>query len=237
MVTLDIDTIPKVKLTRRQGYRFIPSKYPPINLFDDVADADEFDTLYELQALTNPRLLNTAGDLNLLPRNEIPFGITGCSYAVAPFTHVNPNGSRFSDGKFGVLYIADTLQTALKEVTYHQEKYWKNVQGLKYDTFTLRGLSCYFSGTLHDLMQIPTTDPIYDATSYTQSHLVGIALKKAQSEGIQYRSVRNSETQAICWGLFTPLYVHSIQQTQHMELVWCDGQVQKILEAPRVIQG
>ena len=70
MVTLDIDTIPKVKLTRQQGYRFIPSKYPPISLFDDVADSDEFEALYELQALTNPRLLNAAGSEFTAPKRN-----------------------------------------------------------------------------------------------------------------------------------------------------------------------
>lgn len=35
-------------------YRLIPSKYPPITLFDDVASEDEFAALYAIQELTNP---------------------------------------------------------------------------------------------------------------------------------------------------------------------------------------
>ena len=62
-----------------QAYRLVNSKFPPIELFDDVADADEFDMLYQLQALTNPRLHNETGRLELIPRGEIPFGIPGCS--------------------------------------------------------------------------------------------------------------------------------------------------------------
>ncbi|RLA01353.1 MAG: RES domain-containing protein, partial [Gammaproteobacteria bacterium] len=34
-------------------YRLINSKFPPIALFSDVADADEFEALYEIQAMTN----------------------------------------------------------------------------------------------------------------------------------------------------------------------------------------
>lgn len=56
----------------------------PISVFDDVAYADEFEALYALQALTNPRLQNEAGNLNFIPTDEIPFGIPGCFYAVAP---------------------------------------------------------------------------------------------------------------------------------------------------------
>lgn len=39
-----------------QAYRLVNSKFPPIALFEDVADADEFEVLYQIQALTNPRL-------------------------------------------------------------------------------------------------------------------------------------------------------------------------------------
>ena len=95
--------LPRLANVEQQAYRLVNSKFPPIALFDDVADADEFETLYQLQALTNPRLRNETGRLELIARAEIPFGIPGCSYATAPFTHVNPAGSRFSDGSFGVL--------------------------------------------------------------------------------------------------------------------------------------
>ena len=87
-----------------RAYRLVNSKFPPIAIFDDVASADEFESLYALQAITNPRLANQAGRLELIPRADIPFGIPGCSYAAAPFTHVNPDGSRFSDGSFRDLH-------------------------------------------------------------------------------------------------------------------------------------
>ena len=102
-----------------KGFRLINSKFPPINLFEDVANGEEFEALYELQARTNPRIQNEVGNLNLISLSEIPFGIEGCSYAIAPFTHINPNGSRFSDGQYGVLYIADSLETAIAEVKHH----------------------------------------------------------------------------------------------------------------------
>jgi hypothetical protein len=104
---VNIKELPVLPSEEIKSYRLINSKFPPISLFDDVADASEFESLYALQALTNPRLKNEVGDLQLIPRTEIPFGIHGCSYATAPFTHVNPDGSRFSDGSFGVLYVAD----------------------------------------------------------------------------------------------------------------------------------
>lgn len=222
-----IRDLPRIKLERQCGYRLVNSKYPPIDLFDDVADPDEFEALYALQAMTNPRLQTELGQLNLLAREEIPFGIRGCSYATAPFTHVNPDGSRFSNGQYGVLYIADTMDTALREVAYHQERYWKNVAGLKYDRLVFRGLACEFSGDpIHDATVLPPDHPIYDPEDYSAAQALGLKLRKAKSTGIQYHSVRNPG--GVCWGLFTPRFVHSIVQTAHYELIWNNSAIQSI---------
>jgi hypothetical protein len=42
---------------------------------------------------------------------------------MAAFTHLNPLGSRFSDGSYGVYYCAQTLDTALAEVRHHQQRF------------------------------------------------------------------------------------------------------------------
>jgi hypothetical protein len=221
MVTL-LESLPRIDLEGCKAYRLINSKYPPIALFDDVANEDEFEAMYALQAMTNPRLLNEVGDYNLVPQQEIPFGILGCSYAVAPFTHVNPDGSRFSDGQFGVLYVADTMETAIKEVSYHQEKYWRGVPDLNYERFVFRGLVCTFSArALFDATTLDREHAIYASEDYSASRAFGAAVRKSRGTGIQYHSVRHQE--ATCWALFTPRVVTSMIQTRHYEFVW-DGQ-------------
>ncbi len=207
---------------QEQAYRLINSKFPPIALFDDVADASEFETLYQLQALTNPRLQNETGRLELIPRGEIPFGIPGCSYATAPFTHVNPEGSRFSDGSYGVLYLAASMDTALAEVRHHQELYWSKVAGLGFERFTFRGLSCLLdeSGML-DATGLPINDPIYHPSDYRYSRDFGRSIKQAGKPGLRYRSVRK-EGKA-CWALMTPRPVASIVQAAHYEMIWNGG--------------
>ena len=215
-----------------QAYRLVNSKYPPIALFDDVADADEFEVLYQLQALTNPRLHNEVGRLELIARDQIPFGIPGCSYAIAPFTHVNPAGSRFSDGSFGVLYLADSMDTALAEVRHHQSLYWSNVRSLNYERFVFRGLSCSFAdAAMKDAASIALTDPVYAPDDYTHSRQLGRSIKEAGCPGIRYNSVRMQGSH--CWALMTPRPVASIVQTAHYEMIW-NGQitsVSKISEA------
>ena len=221
------DDLPQIKLQQQRSYRLINSKYPPVSVFDDVADADEFDALFELQALTNPRLQAQAGNLTLLPRSSIPFGIAGCSYAVAPFTHVNPAGSRFSDGRFGVLYLADSVQTAVSEVAYHQGCYWSKVPGLAYERFVFKALSCEFTDvSLTDLTRLSPQHGIYAKDDYSAAQALGIRLRSQGSAGVQYFSVRNSG--AICWGLFSPQYVTQMLQSAHYEMIWQNGGISAI---------
>ncbi|MGH1449512.1 MAG: RES family NAD+ phosphorylase [Pseudomonadaceae bacterium] len=202
-----------------RAYRLVNSKFPPIAIFDDVASADEFEALYALQALTNPRLANQVGRLELVPRADIPFGIPGCSYAAAPFTHVNPDGSRFSDGSFGVLYLADCMETAIAEVRFHQQSYWSRVPDLRYERFVFRGLTARFGeqGVL-DALQVPPQDPIYSPTSYTAARVLGRDALRAGASGVRYHSVR--QPGATCWGLLTPRQVTSVVQTGHYEMIW-----------------
>lgn len=203
------------------GYRLVNSRFPPIRLFDDVASVDEFEALYAIQARTNPRLLGELGRLELIPRAEIPFGIPGCSYATAPFAHINPDGSRFSAGDYGVLYIADEIKTALAEVAHHQQRYWKGVIGKKFDRVTLRGLCCTFDeGGMVDATGMAADDPVFDSEDYSAARQLAGAVRKAGRMGIRYRSVRRRGS--TCWALFTPRLVSSIKQAAHYEMVW-DG--------------
>ncbi|KFC49330.1 hypothetical protein DK37_11465, partial [Halomonas sp. SUBG004] len=72
----DLPVLPARDVT---GYRLVNSKFPPIDLFDDVAGPDEFAALHVLQSLTNPAVAKTRwGDLALLSLDQIPFGIRGC---------------------------------------------------------------------------------------------------------------------------------------------------------------
>ena len=218
---------PVIDVDMTTGFRLVNSRFPPISLFDDVADEAEFELLYELQALTNPRLQTEIGNLSLLRQSEIPFGITGCSYATSPFTHVNPEGSRFSDGQYGVLYMGDSFTTAVSEVRYHQSAYWQGVQGLDYDRLVFRGLKISVGPiSWHDATQISASDPIYDPDSYAASREFGRRLYKASSPGLKYHSVRNPG--ATCWGLFSPRPVKRVIQSAHFEFIWNGSEISSV---------
>src|SRR5690606_41242773 len=103
-----VPPLPAITLPKTKGFRLINTRLPPIDIFNDVADADEFQDLFDLQALTNPRLRQEVGSLNYIDLNEIPWGIPGCHYAAAPLTHVSPDGSRYCIAVSGMLFSHDT---------------------------------------------------------------------------------------------------------------------------------
>ncbi|MBS1135461.1 MAG: hypothetical protein H6R02_2602, partial [Burkholderiaceae bacterium] len=47
---------------------------------------------------------------------------------MAAFTHLNPEGSRFSDGTYGVFYAAKEVETAIRETVYHRERFLARTQ-------------------------------------------------------------------------------------------------------------
>ena len=53
-----------------RAVRIIPSLFPPAGLFDEVADPDDLDAVFAVEALTNPRLRDAVGDLSLVPDGE-----------------------------------------------------------------------------------------------------------------------------------------------------------------------
>ena len=46
-------------------FRVISSRYPPIHLFERVAAAEDWDALYWLESLTNSRLRDEVGEIEL----------------------------------------------------------------------------------------------------------------------------------------------------------------------------
>ena len=102
------------------NYRFtLPADLPFERLTHDPA---VWEALIALEQLTNPRVRDEVGEIALVPPDQRVSG-PGASYVMASFTHLNPKGSRFSDGSFGVYYAASELATAIAETIFHFEEF------------------------------------------------------------------------------------------------------------------
>jgi hypothetical protein len=58
----------RVRWTR--AYRIVPSRFPPVGVFDRIADPADLEALYEIEALTNPRLRDELGALRMVPKER-----------------------------------------------------------------------------------------------------------------------------------------------------------------------
>jgi RES domain len=120
-------TLPAHRFTWQPCRRIIPSRFPLVNLFERVADPVDLDVIFALESLTNDRLRDEVGDIQLVPPHDRIIG-PNAGYIVVAFTHLNPAGSRFSDGTYGVFYAAYTLATAIAETCYHREQFMRATQ-------------------------------------------------------------------------------------------------------------
>jgi hypothetical protein len=198
-------------------YRLIPNKFPPISLFDDVADGEDFEELFAVQAMTNPRLQAQIGDLNLVPKGERIFGIEGSGHVMAAFTHVNPDGSRFSNGEYGIFYGAADLKDAIEETRYHRAMFMGYTKEPAQE-IDMRCLVAKFSATLTDIRAVPYLGTaLYHPTDYSQGQSLGLQCKKDGLDGIAYSSVRGKGD---CFALFKPSLISNCVQASHFGYVW-----------------
>lgn len=201
-------------------FRLIPSREPPINIFDRVSSPEEFDTLYEIEAMTNDRLRAEQNLLHLIPQEEWVFG-NNASYMMAPFLHPNPEGSRFSDGSFGIYYCAKSLETALEETKFHRGVFLRRTHE-KAMHLEMRVITAQLKGELHDIRDKKKAPRgIYDKVSYTFGQKLGLKLKAKGSHGILFKSVRDSILKRNdCAAVFRPKNLSNPQIGGHFIYVW-----------------
>lgn len=200
------------------SYRLIPSRFPPVSLFDRVASSDELDVVFAVQGLTNPRLRAEAGQIQLVAPDERVLG-EGSTAIMAAFCHLNPEGSRFSDGSWGVYYAADSLETAVAEVGYHRGRFLAATGESAID-LDMRSYVTQVVEPLHDLRP-EAWQRFHDPDSYAASQRLARDLRAAGAWGLAYRSVRHAGGQ--CVALLRPKALRRPSvQGAHVCLRW-DG--------------
>ena len=211
------------KLHWEPSYRLVPSRFPPIDLFERVAAPADLDVVFAIEALTNPRLRQEAGEISLVPRDERISG-PGSSPIMAAFTHLNPYGSRFSQGTYGVYYAAKALETAVREVSHHQTLF---LAATREEPLSI-DLRCYRAAVqqpLHDIRGERERLPdVYARDHYGASQRFGAALREAGSWGIVYESVRDAGGE--CIAVFRPRALAPAVQGEHVSLQWNGEQVE-----------
>ena len=215
----DVSDPPRVEVRWTPCYRIIPSRFPPIQLFERVADPQDLDAVFAVESLTNSRLRDEVGELShVLPGDRVTG--PGASWIMAPFTHLLSPGVRFSTPHFGAYYAAPDLLTAIVETVYHRQRFLAATHEAPTE-LDMRVLQAQLHGELHDLRgQREVRRDLYDPDTYHASQRFATIMRERGSTGIVYDSVRHAEGQ--CAAIFTPRALSKCRQGAHLTYVW-DG--------------
>ena len=221
------DAVPVAAVRWRPCYRVVPSRFPPIQLFERVADPADLDAVFAVEAMTDDSVRAAVGDLSRVPPDERVTG-AGAGYVMAPFTHVAPPGGRFTDGTFGAYYAARTLETAVAETTYHRARFLRATRERPIE-LDMRVLVATLDAPLHDLRGLRGRYPaLYDADDYGASQAFGRALHAAGAWGVVFDSVRHPGGE--CAAVLRPRGVSECRQGMHLAYVWDGARIAMVYE-------
>lgn len=201
--------------------RIVASRYPPVHLFERVSpDPRVWDALIAAEQLVNPRVRDAVGEIRLVAPEDRVSG-PGASPVMAAFTHLNPLGSRFSDGSYGVYYAARNLRTAVRETAHHFARFATD-SGDQPRYEDMRVLVGHIDNRFADVASLPAAlrSALLDPDSYAASQPWGAALRASGSNGVVFPSVRDAGGQ--CIGAFRPRAVGIPVQGRHLKYHW-DG--------------
>jgi hypothetical protein len=205
------------------AYRIVPSRFPPVGVFDRIADPRDLDAVFAIEAMTNPRLRQEAGELSLVPPGRRISG-PGSTPVMAAFTHLNPEGSRFSDGSWGVFYAGHSVNTAVEETVYHRERFLAATRELPCD-LEVRCYRTSINAMLHDLRGGWPKE--HDPDSYMASVELARKLRAEGSDGLVFDSVRDPGGE--CVAVFYPDRVAPCVQGEHFIYRWDGKRVSQVL--------
>ncbi len=207
------------RIAWRPSYRLVPSRFPPVGLFDRVARAEDLDYVLAAEQLTNDRLRDEVGELQLVPPAERISG-PGTTPIMAAFTHVNREGSRFADGTYGVYYAARDMDTAIAESAWHRARFLARTNEAAGE-IDMRTYVADIRGEFVDLRGYGRRKPdLMHPGDYAASQAYARARRQEGANGIVYDSVRHPG--GICVGVFRPKRVAPCRQGPHICFLW-DG--------------
>ncbi len=212
-----------VRVRWPKAYRIIRSIHPPIDLFEDIADPEDWEALASAESKTNPRIWEHVGRLDLTPPQRRVSG-PGASYLMAPFVHVSPDRpGRFTDGSYGVYSAGDREEVALREVAHHHGRAMANSGEAPGWTSQFRMLVNRLDLDLRDARPC---EIYHDPDDYTAPQALGRALRAAGANGVLYRSVRCPGGE--CAAIFWPDLMEVPVQADHFDFHWNGARVDRV---------
>lgn len=212
---------PIVRVNWTHTHRLVMSHYPTIDLYDDIADPEDWEALSAAVQRSNPRIRAAVGDLSLLPIERRLAG-PGADGVMAAFTHVSPERtSRFSDGNYGVYYAGESIDTALHEHGFHMGRFYGATDEAPGWIGEVREVVGSIDSELIDLRGEGVghlMDP--DPSRYGLAQDFARKARADGANGIVFLSVRRPGGE--CFGAFWPDVVSPVRPGEHFRYHW-DG--------------
>lgn len=213
-------------------FRIIPTRFPPVSLFETLVSADELEVLYAIESLTNDRVQAEAGNFWLVPKEEWVTG-PGATVVMAAFTHVGRE-SRFSAGAYGVYYAARDVDTAIAETVFHTERRLRDTDepAIELD------MRCYTGTVQAPLEDIRGKRYVHlrnpDIATWPVCQAFGYARREAGASGLLYRSARRKGGE--CLAAFRPRAVSLPRQGRHLRYCWNGERIERVLTVSRILE-
>ncbi len=193
------------------SYRLIPSQFPPIDLFETVATADDLEAVMELAGWTNDRLVTER--IARLPKADWVFGRPNASIVMAAFLHAPPMGARFSGPDLGAWYAAARVETGIAEVGHHLRRE-AFARGKAEGQRVYRVYQARIEGDYREAR--PDEQPEVFTEDYGLSQAFGEGLRAAGKDGVIYQSLRHRDGLCIC--AYRPRKIVDVVQAEHFAI-------------------
>lgn len=211
--------------------------FPPVEVFEEVADAKDLDALLALRARTNPLLNERIAPALTIPARDRVYG-PGAGYVMAPFAYPSPDGTRFGPpalrgDSFGVYYAARDESTAIAEVKHHRVVFLAatraDPQDLDFEVLSAPVKGTHFFDLRGKQRQFAE---VYSRNDYSASQKLGVELRGRDADGIAYDSVRREGGE--CVAVFRPRCVGPCRPVKQLIFRWDGEAISAVLETRRL---
>lgn len=211
------------------SHRIVPTRVPFIDIFERLADPADWDALFKIEALTNERLRENSYALSLIPVADRYAG-DHASYLMDAFVHLTSEGSRFSDGSYGVYYAGLEKDTAIAETKFHKAR-WMGFTNQPPMDLDMRVILADLDCGLEDIRgQGDERTDLYnpDPERYAAAQSYAKEKRANGSNGIVYDSVRRDGGE--CYAVFVPKLLTNCRPAGNLIYRWDGATIVSVYE-------
>lgn len=196
-------------------FRLIPSRFPPVSVYEGLVSENLVDRVAEIEALTNPRL----DAARTLRRNFSDAASPALqNWNSAPFRYLNPEGSTFFPPERPALEIADCEQTAVIVSVRRREEFLRRTAEGPCE-LDMRVLKTPFRGRFFDFR------PLQDEGEEPDRYRFGAEVPPGRDGVLFHPSQRPSAT---CVSILRADALGRSTQTNHYRFIWNGTKIEKL---------